>query len=365
MFRHFSMLAVSLTMSLGSLGFQGPLSPQPVAQDQCVPPEVRGQRVEAARLTLMGVSTDEVTIEVTPDVSRDVPAYVLDYRLSECSVTPLGDVRQHYVITLELGAKVPALTGLVRDDAETALTRAGLPGDPRPPDAGADWTVTGQSPAADALVPFDTPVRVDLVSPITPSPDVTTPPPSPPPVSPRRSRVIVPALEGLAVADAEARLTEAGLVLRLDPGSPRTGEVGGQDPAAGSEVARNTTVTVRLSGAAQPGGGGGDTGPGDSSITPTGSGSALAPVALAGVLLPALLLGLVLVARMLRTRRARSRPDPVQHRPPPSIHCVAHPDPAPRLEIHLAGSPTSPGVPDIRVEAHADPGRQELREVVP
>ncbi|MEV7966097.1 PASTA domain-containing protein [Sphaerisporangium sp. NPDC088356] len=308
---------------------------------------------------LTDLPKNEIRIQVAPeDYPSELPSYVVGYRISECTT---DYPYQNYTITLELGTKVPDLKGLPRDDAETALADSRFGADPQPGDAGADWTVTDQNPPAGDLVRYDSPIRFDLVPPRTPTPEVS--PPSPPPVSPRPSLVKVPKLEGLDPTKAEQRLTKAGLLIRLAPGSPLTGKISRQDPAAGAEVAKLTTVTVWLTRAPKPDGEGGETGPTDGSTTEAGAGSELVPVALALAVLAALSLGLVSLVRAKRRRKAPQRRK--APRRGGSIHCVAYPDPAPDVELHLAPSTPSVGLPDIWVEAYPDPGRQELREVVP
>ncbi|WP_433362544.1 PASTA domain-containing protein [Streptosporangium sp. CA-115845] len=351
--------------------------------------------------TLRNVPDADIDIQVFPQTLLPTStSYVIDYVVEDCSadrgIAARDDVA--YTVVLTVGPKVPDVQGLSRTDAETALDAAGLGKDPQPASASADWKVAGQDPPAGQLVSFGTTVRIDLLSPNPPPSEITTP--APPPVKPG-PQVTVPSLIGLDPAAARLQLSEAGLVLRVDPDSPGTGEIRSQDPVAGSQVSEGATVTVSLreavTEAPNPGGGGneGETGPGEIPGTDNGSSSPLIPVALVGIVLPglAIALVLVLVARTLRARRTVRGSDPHQAPSPspapapaqtlpypqlpsqiqpqqvPSIHCDPHPDPAPRLEIHLTGSPPpgaapSAPVPDIRVELFADPGRQELREVV-
>ncbi|WP_371784736.1 PASTA domain-containing protein [Streptosporangium subroseum] len=345
--------------------------------------------------TLLNVPGTDIDVQVIPQTLLPTStSYVIGYEVKNCSenrgIAQDDDIT--YTVILEVGPKVPDVQGLSRADAETALDAAGLGKDPQPASASDDWKVTGQDPPAGRLVSFFTTVRIDLVSPNPPPPEVTTPPP---PVRPGQRRVTVPSLIGLDPAAARLQLSEVDLVLSVDPDSPETGEIGSQDPAAGSRVPEGTTVTVSLreavTQAPNPGGGvnEGETGPGEIPGTGSGSSSPLIPAAIIGIVLPGLAIVSVIVARTLRARRTVPGSDPQQARsrlpsqtrpypqvPPqpqpqqvPSIHCDPHPDPAPRLEIHLTGSPPpgaapSAPVPDVRVELFADPGRQELREVV-
>ncbi|MET8052661.1 PASTA domain-containing protein [Streptosporangium sp. NPDC005286] len=395
MLRHLSMLAVSLAVFLSPV----PPSPTPIAPDGCEPPDVLHQELQVAIDTLRNVPDADINIQVFPQTLLPTStSYVIDYVVEDCSadrgIAARDDVA--YTVVLTVGPKVPDVQGLSRTDAETALDAAGLGKDPQPASASADWKVTGQNPPADRLVSFGTTVRIDLISPNPPPPEVTTPPPTP--VNPGR-QVTVPPLIGLDPAAARLQLSEAGLVLSVDPDSPETGRIDRQNPVAGSQVSEGATVTVSLREAVtetpNPNDDGNKTGPGEIPGTDNGSSSPLIPVALVGIVLPglAIALVLVLVARTLRARRTVRGSDPHQAPSPspapapaqtlpypqlpsqtqpqqvPSIHCDPHPDPAPRLEIHLTGSPPpgaapSAPVPDIRVELFADPGRQELREVV-
>ncbi|WP_248959670.1 PASTA domain-containing protein [Sphaerisporangium perillae] len=346
-----------------------------------------------ARDTLLSVPDADIDIQVIPQTLLPTSmSYVIDYVVENCSADHGIAIQDDvvYTVILEVGPKVPDVQGLSRADAETDLDAAGLGKDPQPASASADWKVDGQDPPAGKLVSFGTTVRLDLVPPNPPSPKITTP--APPQGKPQ---VTVPPLIGLGPAAARRQLSEVGLVLRVDPDSPETGEISSQDPAAGSQVSEGATVTVSLQEAVTEapnrggGGGGGKTGPGKISTNDSGSSSPLVPTGLLGVVLVGVALALVLVARTLRARRTVPTSDPhqaqfqspsqtkpypqfpsqTQPQQVPSIHCDPQPDPAPRLEIHLTGSPShgaapSAPVPDIRVELFADPGRQELREVV-
>lgn len=334
MFRHLSLAVAVLAAVLSP----APSVPVPEGINKCVAPDVRGQTAEQARQTLTGLPKNTVTILLEPaDAPPEPASYVLGYRLSECTT---DSPYQAYTITLELGTMVPGLRDLNRDDAETALAAARLVPVPQPRGASADWTVTRQSPAAGELARYDSPVGFELVAPsipsISPSPGLS---PSPSP------EVVIP-------SPGESTPTPS----PEDP-SPSRGE-----PDVG------------------------DAGPVAIPITETGGASPL-PGLLGGVVLVLLLVGLVSAARFRRARPAGAPLASPAWEPPPAprdpflegtprenarradpragILCVAHPDTAPRLEIHPDGSASPTGPPDIRVELHADPGHQELREVTP
>jgi hypothetical protein len=342
MIRHFSLLAVSLMTFLISAPSPGP-SPGAVAELEspgtggggidgvpCEISDVTGQTREAAEAAIRERLGRNAAIEATPD---RFPSYVVTYKV---------DNSYGCRITLYLGTNVPNLKDLSRKDAETTLSDFGFDKDPQPAEGGMDWTVTSQDPPAGTLSAYNTRVRFDLVDLNTPTPKISPSPPSPrPPVTP----------------------------VEVTSPTPLPGGGGNGGGGAGGG-----------------GGGGGDPDPTNIAVTNTGSGSGLGPLALGGAVLVVVLLGLVFVPRALRTRPAPAgppapppRPAPLRQDPPrtarsPSIHCVAHPDPAPRLEIHVTGVSRPPAgppsraasrLPDIRVETHPDPGHQELREVRP
>ncbi|WP_157594689.1 PASTA domain-containing protein [Streptosporangium amethystogenes] len=253
--------------------------------------------------------------------------------------------------TLELGTRVPNLIGFTLQQARDELTQIGLIPNSQPSNAAPDWKVANQNPGKDALVPYGTSVDFDVMAPVT-SPPETSPPSTPQTSKPTPSRsqpprVVVPSLTGLDRAEAKKKLAAVGLVLRLDPDSPRAGKVVTQDPSEDSKVARATKVTVWLEALED------NPNPGNASAELSLEGGA----ALAGLLLILLLVWSLIRRRSTRKKRARqSRPHTF------AIHCVPHPDLTPEVEIHRSRSVSSP---DIRVETYADPGRQELRKVLP
>ncbi len=143
-----------------------------------------------------------------------------------------GTIRVRLVVAIPQQAEVPDLTGMTREEAEAALTAAGLALDPdvgeRPTEiASDDGRVAAQEPAAGTRVPRGTPVRIVLW---------------------RLARVTVPDVVERTESDARAMLAEAGLRVRVetrrvtDPALANL--VLEQSPAAGAEVAPNTVVTL-------------------------------------------------------------------------------------------------------------------------
>ncbi|MFC7588268.1 PASTA domain-containing protein [Nonomuraea antimicrobica] len=238
MLRHLSMLAVSLAV------FLSPVLPSstPIVPDGCEPPDVRHQELQVARDMLLNVPDADIDIQVSPQTLLPTStSYVIDYVVENCSadhgVAARDDVA--YTVILEVGPKVPDVRDLSRADAETALDAAGLGKDPQPASASADWKVAGQDPPADRLVSFGTTVRIDLVSPNPPSSPSTVTTSAPPPGT-QGPQVTVPSLIGLGPAVARRQLSEVGLVLSVDPDSPKTGRSSARIPwpAARSPRAR-------------------------------------------------------------------------------------------------------------------------------
>jgi beta-lactam-binding protein with PASTA domain len=139
-------------------------------------------------------------------------------------------------VDITLAAGVPALVGRARDDARQALAKAGLDADveERPSD-GQAGVVIEQRPRAGDPAPADR--RVTLV------------------VSVART-VVVPDVVGRAPSDAAARLVADELTSRIGGNEPGRdlavpeGAVRRQDPAAGTPVARGSSVTLWLQSAA-------------------------------------------------------------------------------------------------------------------
>lgn len=73
---------------------------------------------------------------------------------------------------------------------------------------------------------------------------------------PGGEKVIVPDVVGMAQADAIAALEDAGFDAKVqeaeEPGDAKEGQVAAQDPEAGSEAAKGSTVTISVVGAPEP-----------------------------------------------------------------------------------------------------------------
>ncbi|MBP2706791.1 PASTA domain-containing protein [Microbispora sp. RL4-1S] len=277
------------------------------------------------------------------DIPPSLSSYVISDRVETCSP---------YAVVLELGTRMPELHDMTLEDATATLAATRVRISFLPQEAGLDWTVVTQNPGAGELIHYDTSADVEVVAPVSPSPSPTPEAtPTQGPVAPPPSTVTVPSVEGMDLTQARRTLASADLPLRLHPDSPRAGTVAGQDPAAGSRVARGTMVTVRLAAAKEQE----DHGPGASA----GATSTIVTGALAVVLV------LIVIGFLARgvIRGRPTPPPPREARPrPPSVVYVAHADPAPVVKIRLTERTPRTTWPGVQVEAHADPGRQELRE---
>ncbi len=191
-------------------------------------PDVAGQTAAQAVATLRDAGLSPQTAgQTSGSVARGV---VIG------TVPPAGDeVAEGSRVTVNVSqgtgeATVPALAGLSRDQAQAALTDAGLTG--RFIEAASDSVPEGgvisQDPAAGLRIPVGSAVAVT--------------------VSTGAGPAQVPDLTGLTQAQAAAALSQAGLAAgsvtqRQDDTAP-LGTVISQDPAAGADVDRGTEVDI-------------------------------------------------------------------------------------------------------------------------
>ncbi|SNT59621.1 PASTA domain, binds beta-lactams [Streptosporangium subroseum] len=327
MVRPFLILVMSLAAFISS---PSPTVEEPPDGTGCSLPEVMGLSLEEAQQLLRARG---IHIKLDP---VDIPGMPPPFAISVS-----GNCDQ---VTLKHGVRLPDLAELTLQQATEELEGLDLASRVLSAEAGLDWTVVHQEPGAEKVVPYGTRVDLEAMAPVTSSPLVSLTPDPETPTPPRPSpKVVVPQLKGLSQASAKKKLAAVGLKLQLHPDSPRVGKIARQDPPKDRKVTRNTSVRVWLKA------------PPDTPQTPSPDGGLglTGGVALAG---GAALTGLLLI------RRRRSRQQIRQSRPRTfAIRCVPHPDLTPRVEIHGSGSVSSPG---IRVEPHADPGRQEIREVL-
>jgi eukaryotic-like serine/threonine-protein kinase len=131
-------------------------------------------------------------------------------------------------------ATIPPLLGLSREDAERALTRAGLAVGQRSeqPSDSARGLVLDSQPAEGQVVPLGT--RVDLA------------------ISAGPSELTMPDVVGRDLESATTFLSQLGLStapVQYDPDSTLpSGTVVSQSPAAGAAVPAGTSVTLRVAG---------------------------------------------------------------------------------------------------------------------
>jgi beta-lactam-binding protein with PASTA domain len=145
-----------------------------------------------------------------------------------------AEVERGSTVRLEVstGLPVPDVVGRQMADAATLLGRfdvqqSSLPG--RQPEG----EVIDQDPRPPARAAAGTVVRVTVSD---------------------GSRVLVPPVEGVALASAQAALAEAGLAAEVEeqPGEIEAGLVATQEPAGGTEVARGSTVRLVVSTGPRP-----------------------------------------------------------------------------------------------------------------
>ena len=183
------------------------------------PPDVAKARIGAWSPGDGSVAVADFTPAVLPENLAGL-ATVVRQGAPVGSTAP-GQRVQQTLVPLTLGVEMPNLVGSTRSTATARLARFGLTSLTWiPADAADDDTVTGQSPTAGTLVAFADPVVVSFTE-----------------------SVPVPNVLGLTVNGARRRVTAAGLVLGT---ARRTGRVTDQQPAAGTLVSRESTVSVTL-----------------------------------------------------------------------------------------------------------------------
>lgn len=191
-------------------------------------PDVAGQTASQAVSTLRDAGFSPSTAgQTSTSVARGV---VIG------TVPPAGDqadVGSRVTVNVSQGtgeAAVPALAGLSQDDAEAALTDAGLTARFLEDDSTTvpEGSVISQDPAAGVRIPVGSAVAVTISTGARP--------------------VQVPDLTGQTVSEASATLGQAGLaagqVTQEQSTDAPAGTILSQDPSAGDEVPPGTAVNV-------------------------------------------------------------------------------------------------------------------------
>ena len=197
----------------------------PAAALVSVPSVVRLEVNDAQRV----LEEQGFVVEVLRQASDEAPKGIVFAQDPEAGTeAPEGSTVR---ITASVGpasATVPDVVGLAQAEAVRALEDAGLRANPvRVPSERPEGTVVAQSPQAGAEVEGDSVVRLN--------------------VSGGPGPVAVPDVTGLRAADAVSRLEAAGLRAEtgeVESDEPR-GTVVAQEPAAGVEVERGSSVRAR------------------------------------------------------------------------------------------------------------------------
>lgn len=249
------LLALALLLVLGGLVLAFALRDDPAAGERAqrddTPPTTPTTTTQETETT-----TSAPTVSV-PDVSggtvaearerlaerglearvREVEAEQPEGEVVEQTPGPGREVRQDTAVVLVVSSgppsvEVPDVVGLLRGRAQSEVREAGLVADVRTSTSSVrPGTVLEQSPAAGAQV--DPESRVRLVVAAKPEPQ----------------RVRVPRVVGLPVADARARLRDAGLrstVTRVES-TREAGTVVRQSPPRGSSVREGQVVGLEVS----------------------------------------------------------------------------------------------------------------------
>lgn len=211
-------------------------------------PNLVAQSAPAAQAQLAKLGL-KLSINIVPSV--DIPAQtIIDQDPPGGSQTQPGSTISADVSAGPNAVTVPSVVGTSLDDAKTALGQAGLAvgsiayaqvTDTSP------GTIIGQHPDAGSQAPQGT--TVDLVlaqAPASPTPQGSA---SPAASASPQAAVPVPDVIGMSVADAQAAIGRAGLVVgRIDiaPGSPPNARVVRTDPAAGQQIAQGGSVELYL-----------------------------------------------------------------------------------------------------------------------
>lgn len=184
-------------------------------------PGVVGLPLDVATETLQGRT---FTVgAVTSQAAGGAPGSVSAQDPNAGALTPLGSG-----IALTVVVGVPSLVGLTEDAARAVLDPLGLQFGQisSQPNAAPVGTILTQQPPAGSPANADTLVNITVASPL---------------------QVAVPDFSGDTIDAAQAGATQFGLVLLVGGTAPSEaipGTVVSQDPAAGTEVAPGSTVTV-------------------------------------------------------------------------------------------------------------------------
>ncbi|MBW0095885.1 Stk1 family PASTA domain-containing Ser/Thr kinase [Pseudonocardia sp. KRD-184] len=225
-------IAAAVAIALALIGFVAyQIFGGPAAPEQFAMPDVVGQEQEAARTALINLS-------LNPTVQAEESSVDDQGRVVRTDPPATSLVEERRAVTLFVGsgpavAAVPPLAGLTITEAETALAARGLTLGEQTPEETRDEALIDKiirsTPAAGADAPGGSAVAVV--------------------VGTRPTTVAVPDVTGQGRDQARSALEAAGFEVaetEVDGGG-ESGDVLGTNPAAGTQVAPGSTVTLQLS----------------------------------------------------------------------------------------------------------------------
>ena len=240
-------VVVGLLALTGYLIFGGsPTTPQVEV------PNVAGQQPEAARAALQAANLLATLQPVTSTVDEKGRVIGTDPAAGT-------QVPERSTVALQVGggpdpAIVPPLPGLTVDQAKQTLEDSGLVLGDQAEQETQDPTQYGKiissNPVSGADVPAGSAVAVVIGKQSESSTDSTSAPQTSTPrrtTEPPKTTVAVPDVSGADADDAQRQLEQAGFaVKRTDVDGGNVGEAAGTEPAAGTQVAPKSTVTLRV-----------------------------------------------------------------------------------------------------------------------
>ncbi|GAA1873189.1 Stk1 family PASTA domain-containing Ser/Thr kinase [Pseudonocardia ailaonensis] len=221
---------VAVLALLGFVGYQifgGPAKPTQVAV-----PAVTGQDPDAARAAITGAG-------LLTNLKQEASDVTLAGKVTRTDPGAGVQVAQRTTVTIFVGtgpasATVPALTGKTPDDASTLLQQRGLKLGDQTTQETTDSTLVGKvissTPAAGVDAPGGSAVAVVIGTKVT--------------------TVAVPDVSGQPQAQAQQTLQNAGFTsiqAQQVDGGGTAGTVVGTNPAAGSKISKDTTITLQVS----------------------------------------------------------------------------------------------------------------------
>ncbi|NOZ26535.1 MAG: PASTA domain-containing protein [Chloroflexi bacterium] len=201
-------------------------------------PDLAGLSPDEAREAIRRFAEDHALtvedVEITEEERAEGVGTVVAQEPTAGAEISSGTIRVRLVVAIPQRVAVPDLTGMTREEAEAALTAAGLTLDPTIEELETDTLadhdrVARQSPEPGERVPPGTAIRITVW---------------------KFPHVVVPDLAGMTLEGAAEALRAVGLEPDPDVGERATdeaandGRVAAQEPAAGTEVPRGSVVRI-------------------------------------------------------------------------------------------------------------------------